>query len=163
MRSKAPLWPKDTGKSGGRRLSSGHLPSVGTKYLSAQKVCSYCIHHWQPNSLRETPSGGRMGPSSPGNIFKPLQGLVFCWAPMRSFWILGDASGRMCWMLPFDSWPVKVMTGCSGEKWSGTEACHWICLVVKSGRVQFSSIAQLYPTLCDPMDCSTPGFPITNS
>ena len=29
---------------------------------------------------------------------------------------------------------------------------------------QFSSVAQLCPTLCDPMDCSTPGFPvITNS
>ena len=26
--------------------------------------------------------------------------------------------------------------------------------------VQFSSITQLCPTLCDPMDCSTPGFPV---
>ena len=25
---------------------------------------------------------------------------------------------------------------------------------------QFSSVTQLYPTLCDPMDCSTPGFPV---
>ena len=25
--------------------------------------------------------------------------------------------------------------------------------------VQFSSVAQLCPILCDPMDCSTPGFP----
>ena len=25
--------------------------------------------------------------------------------------------------------------------------------------VQFSSIAQLWPTFCNPMDCSTPGFP----
>ena len=25
---------------------------------------------------------------------------------------------------------------------------------------QFSLVAQLCPTLCDPMDCSTPGFPI---
>ena len=25
--------------------------------------------------------------------------------------------------------------------------------------VQFSSVAQLYLTLCDHMDCSTPGFP----
>ena len=24
--------------------------------------------------------------------------------------------------------------------------------------VQFSSVAQSCPTLCDPMDCSTPGF-----
>ena len=28
---------------------------------------------------------------------------------------------------------------------------------------QFSSVAQLCLTLCDPMDCSTPGFPGTNS
>ena len=26
--------------------------------------------------------------------------------------------------------------------------------------VQFSSVAQECPTLCDPMDCSTPGFPV---
>ena len=26
--------------------------------------------------------------------------------------------------------------------------------------VQFSSVAQFCPTLCDPMDCSTPGFPV---
>ena len=26
--------------------------------------------------------------------------------------------------------------------------------------VQFSSVAMLCPTLCDPMDCSTPGFPV---
>ena len=27
-------------------------------------------------------------------------------------------------------------------------------------RVQFSSVAQLCPILCDPMDGSTPGFPV---
>ena len=26
--------------------------------------------------------------------------------------------------------------------------------------VQFSSVAQLCPTLCDPMDCSMPGLPV---
>ena len=26
--------------------------------------------------------------------------------------------------------------------------------------VQFSSVAQSYPAVCDPMDCSTPGFPV---
>ena len=25
---------------------------------------------------------------------------------------------------------------------------------------QFSSVSQSCPTLCDPMDCSTPGFPV---
>ena len=29
--------------------------------------------------------------------------------------------------------------------------------------VQFISVAQLCPNLCDPMNCSTPGLPITNS
>ena len=27
-------------------------------------------------------------------------------------------------------------------------------------KIQFSSVAQLCPTLCDPMDCSTPGLPV---
>ena len=27
---------------------------------------------------------------------------------------------------------------------------------------QFSSVAQSCPTLCDPVDCSTPGFPVHN-
>ena len=26
--------------------------------------------------------------------------------------------------------------------------------------LQFSSVAQLCPTLCNPMDCSAPGFPV---
>ena len=32
--------------------------------------------------------------------------------------------------------------------------------LVNNCSVKFSSVAQLCPTLCDPMDCSTPGFPI---
>ena len=27
---------------------------------------------------------------------------------------------------------------------------------------QFSSVSQSYPTLCDPMDYSTPGFPVNH-
>ena len=36
------------------------------------------------------------------------------------------------------------------------------CLGISSRtkRNQFSSVAQSCPTLCDPMDCSTPGFPV---
>ena len=30
----------------------------------------------------------------------------------------------------------------------------------RGNSVQFSSVAQLYLTLCDPMDCSTPGLPV---
>ena len=31
---------------------------------------------------------------------------------------------------------------------------------IVKGSVQFISVAQLCPTLCDPMDCSMPGFSI---
>ena len=42
------------------------------------------------------------------------------------------------------------------ENWSSClrssyENCHWC---------QFSSVSQSCPTLCDPMDCSTPGLPV---
>ena len=31
---------------------------------------------------------------------------------------------------------------------------------VMTNLVQFSSVAQLCPTLCDPMNCNTPGLPV---
>ena len=30
------------------------------------------------------------------------------------------------------------------------------------GKPQFNSVAQLCPTLCDPMDCSMPGLPVNH-
>ena len=36
----------------------------------------------------------------------------------------------------------------------------YIILYYFSSSVQFSSVAQLCPNLCNPMDCSTPGFPV---
>ena len=35
-----------------------------------------------------------------------------------------------------------------------------ICIPKYIMIVQFSSVAQSCPTLCDPMDCSMPGFPV---
>ena len=39
-----------------------------------------------------------------------------------------------------------------------TKVCLVKAMVISSA--QFSSVAQLCPTLCDPVDCSTPGFPV---
>ena len=36
----------------------------------------------------------------------------------------------------------------------------WEGLYFKGSTVQFGSVAQSCPTLCNPMDCSTPGFPV---
>ena len=41
---------------------------------------------------------------------------------------------------------------------SGLLHCRWI--LYRLSHHQFSSVAQLYPTLCDPMDCSMPGLPV---
>ena len=35
--------------------------------------------------------------------------------------------------------------------------CTSVCMHIS---VQFTSVTQLCLTLCDPMDCSTPGFPV---
>ena len=35
-----------------------------------------------------------------------------------------------------------------------------VILIAINSSVQFSSVAQLCPTLCDPMNFSTPGFPV---
>ena len=37
---------------------------------------------------------------------------------------------------------------------------HFHLYIPQALSVQFSSVAQSCPTLCDPMDCSTPGFPV---
>ena len=36
----------------------------------------------------------------------------------------------------------------------------FLLMFINSVNIQFSSVAQSYPTLCDPMDCSTPGLPV---
>ena len=37
---------------------------------------------------------------------------------------------------------------------------HKILKVGRKDYLQLSSVAQLCPTLCDPVDCSTPGLPV---
>ena len=38
--------------------------------------------------------------------------------------------------------------------------CYYCCPFKQDLYIQFSSVAQSCPTLCDPMDCSKPGFPV---
>ena len=40
---------------------------------------------------------------------------------------------------------------------------NWTELWLIRASIQFSSVTQSRPTLCDPMDCSPPGLPITSS
>ena len=47
--------------------------------------------------------------------------------------------------------------------WATREAQLNLKQTYQFSSVQFSSVVQLCLTICDAMDCSTPGFPITNS
>jgi len=41
------------------------------------------------------------------------------------------------------------------------EYLHWhLHIILSYGSVQFNSVVQSCPTLCDPVDCSTPGLPV---
>ena len=44
--------------------------------------------------------------------------------------------------------------------WSNSAAAATLLIMRKMLSVEFISVAQSCPTLCDPMDCSTPGFPV---
>ena len=44
--------------------------------------------------------------------------------------------------------------------WMRTDISFPSLLLIQFSSVQFSSVTQSCPTLCDPMDCSTAGFPV---
>jgi len=45
------------------------------------------------------------------------------------------------------------------DLWSGCNTVHLI-IIHKAVSIKFSSVAQSCPTLCNPMNCSTPGLPV---
>ena len=47
-----------------------------------------------------------------------------------------------------------------GKEYDKAVYCHPTYLTYMQSTVQLSPAPQLYLTLCDPMDCSTPGFPV---
>ena len=58
--------------------------------------------------------------------------------------------------LQADSLPIELQ----GSPWGHQHNCSLSCLCMYTGKYQLSSVAQSCPTLCDPMNCSTPGFPV---
>ena len=76
-------------------------------------------------------------------------GLPVCaWESAGKVWANSGLSwGQGNWLQQFwEAWHAGI---CHFE--GGHPYCH---------SVQFSSVAQLCSTLCDPIDCSTPGFPV---
>ena len=55
-------------------------------------------------------------------------------------------------------WHMKLTITVTNLKFIINQRLAWFQISTYS--TQFSSVAQLCPTLCNPMDCSTPGFPV---
>ena len=60
---------------------------------------------------------------------------------------------------PRDQTSISCTAGEFFNHWATWEAQKEV-MANKFSSVQFSSVAQLCPTLCDPMNCSTPGLPV---
>ena len=73
-----------------------------------------------------------------------LNGHGFGWTPG-----VGDGQGSLACC---GSWGHK--------KSDTTEQLKWVDIHHATPSVQFSSVTQSYPIVCDHMDCSTPGFPV---
>ena len=62
-----------------------------------------------------------------------------------------------------DRGPRLCEHGCGGSSVNKSGTTGWDCVGVNEedcGSAQFSSVAQLCPSLCNPMNRSTPGLPV---
>ena len=92
----------------------------------------------------------------------------------RCIWALANFPVASAWLLC--GWSISTESLCCSiieeQNQGGTLAyfwakagwCHHLCPQLlgsfRKGNAQFSSVARFCPTLCDPMDYSTPGFPV---
>ena len=56
--------------------------------------------------------------------------------------------------------PGSFICSCPTDFYTYLLSCSVFPMLCWGFTVQFSSVAQSCPTLCNPMDCSTPGFPV---
>ena len=103
------------------------------------------------------------------NIHASILKLTLCGTHTRKVWLvlrtLEDLALSLSSDYSFVSFTVicnKVVMLSTCMEQARSEFLHnwhrWILAIKQS--VQFSSVAQSHLTLCDPMDCSTPDFPV---
>ena len=76
--------------------------------------------------------------------------------------LLGSLPGflQICLNITFplrSTWPLSSKPASPPTLWSPSKPIPWSCLFFHN---MFSSVAQSCPTLCEPMDCNTSGFPV---
>ena len=69
-------------------------------------------------------------------------------------WSIGVSASTSVLPMNTQDWSPLGWTGCISLQSKG------LSRVFSNTTVKFSSVAQSCPTLCDPMNCSTPGLPV---
>ena len=90
------------------------------------------------------------GRSSGEGIGYPLQ---YSWASLVAQLVKNPPAMWETWVRPL-GWEDPLEKGTSNHK------CGYKYLKIQDPSVQFSPVAQSCPTLCDPMNRSTPGLPV---
>ena len=107
--------------------------------------------------------GSRTGANSRGNSGY----YIYIYFFLIFIYLFLDVLGLCCYVWVFSSCSeLGLLSSYSAQAFcsSGFSCCRawavgtWASVVVVHGLSQFCSVTQLCPTLCNPMDCSTPGF-----
>ena len=119
---------------------------------------------WNPKIFSQKVSSSRCPylPSSQRSLFavqvflRFVSSCSFLWNIFSKYMVLNGSKGTYFWFVVKLSFPFLfcVYSVMRKEKW--VKLSH----INNNESVHFSSVAQLGPTLCDPMDCSTPGLPV---
>ena len=99
----------------------------------------------------------------------PISSLVLL-PSLNSVWTSGIAQYTYCWSLAWRILSITLLV-CVSSRWQSRRTYTHLLLwelqnynsLLNNHRqenVQFSSVSQSCPTLCDPMNCSTPGLPV---
>ena len=103
-----------------------------------------------PMSRLFTLDGQRIGPSASASV---LSKSIQCWFPLR----LTDLKKKKDWLIWTLCFPKDSQESSPAQQFKSITLA--LCLVC-SPRFCCCSITQWCPTLYNPMDCSTPGFPV---
>ena len=123
--------------------------------LSSDKIIKSPNELYMPNTVRNAQKTGHISGWSHhrGLCGKKESVLELDAGQYSSGW--GGRQGSVPWRLEHSTKPILGLGSKPVQKGRG-----WHQEEQRSHSVQFSSVPQSCPTLGDPMDCSTPGFPI---
>ena len=141
----------ETGRKRKNFISSYEGKSLGKGFMTSQSQLE-----WKAIYLRHRPLDRLLPQTFP--CFYRTNWLINCWK-FQSYIIMNNRSKFYHWV----SWVLRTfeLIG-DARRHCGLKLLFTasIPIVVTRDGIQFSLVTQSCLTLCDPMDCSTPGFPV---